>query len=118
LSRENTASRNDARLDSIRNTGRLTPTEESGPRRWQIVGDSSGGTDYTRQMPGSFSSPRRRDSELSIDNQRDSRRGDTSGSDRSRDSRRSSGSAPGGSSGAMAWIRDRLSGGGPRQRRD
>jgi E3 ubiquitin-protein ligase RNF115/126 len=119
LSRENTGSRNEARLDSIRNDGRLTPTEESSSRRWAIVGD---GNDYARApMPGSFSSPRRRDSEMSVENQRESRRGNTSGSDRSRDSRRNSGSASGGGNGgtgAMAWLRDRFSGGNDRQRRD
>ncbi|KAG0649131.1 putative RING finger [Hyphodiscus hymeniophilus] len=117
LSRENTGGRNEARLDSIRNAGRLTPTEESGPRRWQIVGD-----DFTRGMPGSYSSPRRRDSEMSVENQRDSRRVHTSGSDRSRDSRRSSGSASGsgnnGGTGPISWLRDRFSGGNDRHNRD
>lgn len=126
LSRENTGSRNEARLDSIRNAGRLTPTEESGPRRWQLVGDSPGGMDYTRAMPGSFSSPRRRDSEMSIENQRDSRRGNTSGSDQSRDSRRSSASTSGGagnnnnngSSGPISWLRNRFSGEGSNSNND
>ena len=119
VSRENTGGRNEARLDSIRNGGRLTPTEESGPRRWHIVGD-----DRTHGMPGSYSSPRRRDSEMSIENQRDSRRGHANGIDRPRDSRRSSGSTSGGATnstggnGPMAWLRDRFSGGNERQRRD
>jgi E3 ubiquitin-protein ligase RNF115/126 len=125
LSRENTGSRNEARLDSIRNAGRLTPTEESHPRSWRLgmVGDSQGDRDYTRNMPGSFSTPRRRDSEMSVDNQRDSRRGQASGSDRSRDSRRSSGSTSGGNNnggnggnGPLAWIRDRFSSGSDRRR--
>ena len=114
LSRESIGNRNEARLDSIRNAGRLTPTEESGPRRWQIVGD-----DYV--TPTRYPSPRRRDSEMS-ENQRDSRRVNTSGSDRSRDFRRSSGSAAGGGngnsgSGPISWLRDRF-GGSDRQRRD
>ena len=104
------ARRNQDRLDSIRNTGRLSLTTEAGPMRWQAVGDP--GMDYSHHMPGSFSSSRRRDSEMS-ENQRDTRRGNTSGSDRSRDSRRSSGSTSGGgngSSGPLDWLRNRFSG--------
>ena len=119
-SSDNAARRNEARLDSIRSTGRLSPTGEAGPTRYQVVGDSQGGMDFTRQMPGSFSAPRRRDSEMS-ENQRDTRRGNTSGSDRSRDSRRSSGSTSGGgsgSSGPMSWLRDRFGGSSNDRRRD
>ena len=60
--------------------------------------------DYTRDMPGSFY---RRQSDMS-ENQRDSRRGNTSDSDRSRESRssQSGNSTQGG--GPMSWIRDRF----------
>jgi E3 ubiquitin-protein ligase RNF115/126 len=114
-SRENTSSRNEARLDSIRSSGRLEPTEESpGSHSSRDISDSSGrDRDYDRSMPGSY---RRRDSELSVDNQRDSRRGNTSGSDRSRDSRRSSRSGNGDANngGPMSWLRDRFSSNGRR----
>jgi E3 ubiquitin-protein ligase RNF115/126 len=122
--RDVTVSRNEARLDSIRNSGRLTPTEESGPRRWQIVGESSRPrpdpmADYLSQMPGTFPSPRRQDSEMS-ETQRDSRRGNASGSDHSRESHRSSqsGSSGTGNGGIGSWIRDRFSGSGNDRRRD
>ncbi|KUJ16817.1 uncharacterized protein LY89DRAFT_669267 [Mollisia scopiformis] len=105
-----TTTRNETRLDSIRNA-RYSPTEEAtSPRRWQVVGDGSPhatnsppNEDFAAPMPGSFY---RRPSDMS-DNQRDSRRGNTSGSDRSsRDSRRSSHS--GGSGGPVSWLRDRF----------
>ena len=106
LSRESTASRNEARLDAIRNSGRLTPTEEtSGPTRWQVVGDGRGPPPAYRTR----GSRRPSDYDLS-ENQRDSRRGNTSGSDQSRESRRPPhASANGGSSGGgfASWIRDR-----------
>ena len=102
--------RNEARLNSIRNTAGLSPEEAEGPTRWQVVGEPRGNDadDYTRRMPGSY---RRRNSEMSVENPREGRRGNTSGSDLSRDSRRSSHSANGGGSGngAMAWLRDRFS---------
>jgi len=113
LRREDTADQrtNQARLDSIRDRGRITPPDETpGSRRWQAVGDGlgrQGDDDYASRMPGSFSNSYRRPSELS-ENQRDSRRGNTSGSDRSRESRRSSHSGGGGGSGPMSWLRDRL----------
>lgn len=121
LSRENTTSRNEARLDSIRASGRLTPTEASGPRRWQVVGDGLGrDTDYSHQMPGSFQSYSRRGSETS--EMRDGRRDNTNGSDDSRDSRRSSQSGGGGNGnnggGPMSWLRDRFSGSNNERRRD
>ncbi|TAQ91077.1 hypothetical protein B7494_g650 [Chlorociboria aeruginascens] len=96
--------RNEARLDSIRDRSRLTPTEESS----------------SLNMPGAFTpSYRRRDSEMS-ENQRDTRRGHTSGSDRSRRSSRSDGGSTSrhrsgnGSGGPMSWIRDRFSSNGRR----
>lgn len=107
------SSRNQARLDAIRDRGRVTPPEEApgGPRRWQVGPDGLGSQesdDYASRMPGSFSNSYRRPSEVS-ENQRDSRRGNTSGSDRSRESRRSSHSGGGGGSGGpMSWLRDRL----------
>lgn len=118
-SRMGTGSRNEARLDSIRNAGRVTPTEESGPSRWQTAGENPGGIGYTHPMTGNFSSPHRRGSEMS-DSQRDTRRGNTSGSDRSRDSRQSSTSHHSNngsnnhnhhSSGPISWLRDRFTGG-------
>ncbi|KAK0102154.1 hypothetical protein ONS96_006117 [Cadophora gregata f. sp. sojae] len=104
------AARNEARLESIRNSAGILPSQESqGPRRWHVVGDpntsQSANDDFTPPMPGSFY---RRQSDMS-DSQRDNRRGNTSDSDRSRESRRSShsgNSTPGG--GAMSWIRDRF----------
>jgi E3 ubiquitin-protein ligase RNF115/126 len=105
---------NGARLESIQRAGRLSPTNESpGPTRYQVVGD---GTGDTRQMPGSFTSPpRRQDSEMSDSSVRD-RRGHTSGSDRSRESRRSSGSnSGGGGGGALGWLRNRFGGNNDRR---
>jgi len=115
LSRDNTASRNEARLQSIRNSAMLSPQDADEPRRYDVRESlrdirGSDGEEYSRRMPGSF---RRRDSEMSIDGQRDSRRGNTSGSDRSRESRRSSHSGNNGgssSSGPMSWLRDRWGG--------
>jgi E3 ubiquitin-protein ligase RNF115/126 len=103
--------RNEGRLNSIRSAAGLPPEEPHQPRRWQVVGEPNRNDDdeYTRRMPGSY---RRRDSEMSADNERESRRGNTSGSDLSRESRRSSHSGNGGGSsgnGAMAWLRDRFS---------
>jgi len=102
--------RNEARLNSIRSTAGLSSEETESPSRWQSGGEArvDDADDYTRRMPGSY---RRRDSERSIENQRESRRGNTSGSDLSRESRRSSHSGNGGSSGngAMSWLRDRFS---------
>ncbi|KAH7384843.1 hypothetical protein BKA64DRAFT_151328 [Cadophora sp. MPI-SDFR-AT-0126] len=104
------AARNEARLESIRNSAGMPPPQESqGPRRWHVVGDpnasQSGNDDFIPPMPGSFY---RRQSDTS-ENQRDSRRGNTSDSDPSRESRRSShsgNSTTGG--GALSWIRDRF----------
>ncbi|KAF4635871.1 hypothetical protein G7Y89_g2208 [Cudoniella acicularis] len=113
LSRSNTNGRNEARLDAIRNTGRLTPTEEfEAPRRRpfrSIPNASRGDDDPTRSIPGSY--PRRlRDEDR--EPQRASRRTNTSGSDHSRLSRRSSqqssSSRAEGGGGPMQWLRDRL----------
>jgi division protein 1 len=120
LGRESTSSRNEARLDSIRATGRLTPTEENPePFRWQPaqMGSEEPDADLEPNLPGSYRSYRRRDSDMSIDNQRDSRRGYTSGSDRSRESLRSSGST-GNSGGPIAWLRDRFSSNSNNRRHD
>jgi E3 ubiquitin-protein ligase RNF115/126 len=113
MGRDSTSnSRNEARLESIRNNGRLTPTEETRPR-WRSETQLPGNGDYAGPMPGSFPSVRR-PSEMS-ENQRDSRRGNTSGSDQSRGSRRSSQSGGGGGNGGnggnggggpMGWLRD------------
>ncbi|KAE8444518.1 hypothetical protein EG329_000502 [Mollisiaceae sp. DMI_Dod_QoI] len=113
LGRENSSTgRNEARLDSIRSASRYSPTEEApSPRRWQVVGDGSPrhattppDNDFATPMPGSFY---RRPSDIN-DSQRDSRRGNTSGSDRSsRDSRRSSHSG-GSGNGPVSWLRDRF----------
>ena len=105
------SSRNEARLDSIRDIGgrRLSITDEGAAsatrRNLSDTNVASEQRDYeTSEMPGSFF--RRRDSEIS-DNTRDSRRGQNSDSDRA--SRRSSRSENGGGSGngPMAWLRDR-----------
>jgi E3 ubiquitin-protein ligase RNF115/126 len=100
--------RNEARLNSIRNTAGLTSSPAERPRRYRVVGDPRGRDeeDYPR-MPGSFS---RRHSERSGDHHHESRRGHTSGSDASRDSRRSShsGNAGGSGNGPLSWIRDRF----------
>jgi E3 ubiquitin-protein ligase RNF115/126 len=113
-----TQNRNEARLDAIRNSGHLTPTEgNQGPIRWQVVGSGDGRSPSARdgdsfgRMPGSFHRRASGVSDMS-DNQRDGRRGYTSGSDRSRegrDSRRNSRSETGGNAGGpMSWLRDRL----------
>jgi len=113
LGRENSnTDRNQTRLDAIRSASRYSPTEEApSPRRWQVVGDgspraatASPDDDFAAPMPGSFY---RQPSDMS-ENQRDTRRGNTSGSDRSsRDSRRSSHSG-GSGSGPVSWLRDRF----------
>jgi len=114
LGRENsTSSRNEARLDAIRGASRYSPAEDPpSPRRWQIVGDGAPradaatppAVDFGAPMPGSFN---RRHSEMS-ENQRESRRGNTSGSDQSsRESRRSSQSG-GSGNGPVSWFRDRF----------
>jgi len=95
-----------SRLASIRNVGQRSPEEE---RQEFWGGQSSGrrGSEIqTPPMPGSFS-------------RRNSERRNTSGSDNSRSSRRSSrrnsssgnaGNGTGATTGAMAWLRDRLGG--------
>ncbi|KAH7313088.1 hypothetical protein BKA65DRAFT_412168, partial [Rhexocercosporidium sp. MPI-PUGE-AT-0058] len=95
------AARNEARLESIRNNAGMPSTEE---RYGDPTVPQSGSEDYTHNMPGSFY---RRQSDMS-ENQRDSRRGNTSGSDRSRESRssQSGNSTTGG--GPISWIRDRF----------
>ncbi|CZR62271.1 related to COP1-interacting protein CIP8 [Phialocephala subalpina] len=113
LGRENSnTDRNQTRLDAIRSASRYSPTEEApSPRRWQVIGDgspraatASPDDDFAAPMPGSFY---RQTSDMS-ENQRDTRRGNTSGSDRSsRDSRRSSHSG-GSGSGPVSWLRDRF----------
>ena len=128
--RENIRSRGDARLDSIRATGRITPPppEDSGSSRRSSrrhhdsshrprSGDPE--EDYP-PMPGSY---RQREPEVSASHRDRERRGNTSGSDRSRESRRSSrsagesgsntgtGSSGGGAGGGgpISWLRDRFS---------
>jgi division protein 1 len=102
-------SRNEARLESIRDVARMSPMEERAPRRWGSSDETNDG--FSGTMPGAFHSSGfglgRRPSEMS-ENQRDGRRSNTSGSDRS--SRRSSHSQSGGGSGAggaINWLRDR-----------
>jgi E3 ubiquitin-protein ligase RNF115/126 len=99
---------NEARLNAIRDRGRLSPTPESNARRHQTVGDSTRSRNRTPSPPtmlgGHGSSFRRRDSEIS-ENQRESRR-NTSGSDRSHRSSNSGNTGEsGGSGGAMSWFR-------------
>lgn len=92
---------NEARLNAIRDRGRLSPTPESGTLRYQIVGDSIRSFNRSPsppEMPGSFSS-RSRDSEIS-ENQRESRY-NTSGSDRSHRSSNSGNTGESSSSGGL-----------------
>lgn len=106
------SSRNQARLDAIQDRGIVMPPEE--PPAWSTSRDRhrrEEADDYASSMPGSFSNSYRRPSEIG-ENQRDSRRGNTSGSDRSRESRHSSYSGGGGGGsggGPMSWLRDRFS---------
>ncbi|TVY16046.1 putative RING finger protein, partial [Lachnellula arida] len=134
MSRDNTSgSRNEARLDAIRQSGRLSPTEETqgsttptgSTRRWQIGGDrrssllfrpreGSNDSDPSRDMPGSFSGFRRHRERQ--DARRESTgmgsgRGNTSGSDNSRSSRRSSRSGDSIGNRPISWLRDRFGGG-------
>lgn len=111
-SRQDTASRNEARLDSIRDRGRLTPPHEAHPTRWQGVGERPRRASSLSppEMPSGFiNSYRRRDSELS-ENQRDSRRGHTSSSDNSRSSPSGNGGGSSSGNGPISWLRDRFSG--------
>ncbi len=96
-------SRNEARLEAIRDVRRLSPTEEGTLRRYQAVGGDL--PNDAPAMPGAFMSGYIRPSEIN-DAQRDTGRGNTSGSDRSRESRRSSRSNNSG--GAMGWLRERF----------
>lgn len=101
-------SANEARLNAIRDRGRLSPTTESGTRRYQIVGDSARSRNRTPSPPsmqgGHGSRFRRRNSDIS-ENQRESRR-NTSGSDRSHRSSNSGNiGESGGSGGPISWIR-------------
>jgi E3 ubiquitin-protein ligase RNF115/126 len=115
LSRESTSSRNEARLEAIRNSGRLSPTDESSsPTRWQAARDDMGPLGVHRDRGGHrFRRPSDRYPDRDYDmseNQRDSRRGNTNGSDQSRESRRNSHTGgTGGSSGNgfTSWFRDR-----------
>lgn len=106
----------EARLNAIRERGRLSPPLESSRRRYQIIGDgdrSRGRTPSPPAMPGGYSSSfRRRDSDLS-ESQRQSRR-TPSGSDRSHRSSNSAQTTESTGSGPMSWIR-RLGGGGGRR---
>jgi E3 ubiquitin-protein ligase RNF115/126 len=135
MSRDNTTgSRNEARLDAIRQSGRLSRTEEtqgsttsptSSTRRYQVVGDGTssllsrprGESDPSRDMPGSFSSfTRYRDERQdgrrgSVGRAQGSGRGITSGSDHSRGSRRSSRSGDSTGNGPINWLRDRFGSG-------
>jgi E3 ubiquitin-protein ligase RNF115/126 len=101
-------SANEARLNAIRDRGRLSPPAESSTRRLHMVGDPTRSRNRTPSpplMPGGYGSHfRRRDSEIS-ENQRESRR-NTSGSDRSHRSSNSGNTGEsGGSNGPMAWFR-------------
>ena len=106
----------EARLNAIRERGRLSPPLESGRRRYQIIGDGDrlrGRTPSPPAMPGEYSSSfRRRDSDLS-ESQRQSRR-TPSGSDRSHRSSNSAQTTESTGSSRMSWIR-RLGGGGGRR---
>lgn len=106
------SSRNEARLDSIRDIAgrRLSITDEgAAPATRRNLSDTNVASERreyeTNEMPGSFL--RRRDSEIS-ENTRDSRRAQNSDSDHA--SRRSSRSenGGGGGNGPIAWLRDRL----------
>jgi E3 ubiquitin-protein ligase RNF115/126 len=107
------SSANEARLNAIRDRGRLPPTAESSTRRYQLVGDPTRPRNRTPSPPsmsgGYGSYYRRRDSEIS-ENQRESRR-NTSGSDRSQRSSNSGNTGEsggsGGSGGPMSWLRFR-----------
>ncbi|KAH6667250.1 hypothetical protein B0J14DRAFT_489908 [Halenospora varia] len=113
LSRENSPSRNEVRVDSVRNIERHTIREPEGRPRWQVVGNShrphSGRHDLG---PGGYTSSFRRTGDMAAsENQRDSREGNTISSDHSRTSYRSSHSGPaigGRRNGPMTWLRDRL----------
>ncbi|RDW79586.1 hypothetical protein BP6252_04224 [Coleophoma cylindrospora] len=107
-SSRNESSRNEARLEAIRDIGRLSPTQEGTPTtRWQASDDPTRERHSTspQAMPGAFdyAPPVRRASQMS-DTQRDPRRANTSGSDHSR----SSTSGNSGNGGPMSWIRDRF----------
>jgi E3 ubiquitin-protein ligase RNF115/126 len=125
LSRSNTAgSRNEARLASIRRSGRLTPTQEDTPaahphaRRWQAIGDPnsySTGREHrpydSRTRSSAASSPPL--PRYSRHNSESSGRRHTSEQRSDRASRRrsvpfpSSSESSGGSSGPFAWLRSR-----------
>ncbi|TVY81569.1 putative RING finger protein [Lachnellula suecica] len=132
MSRDNTSSRNEARLDAIRNNGRLSTTEEnqgsttSSTRRYQVVGvgedrrdrpsilrprETAEEADPSRDMPGSFSSFTRTRDERQSSRRESSGRNNTSGSDHSRSSRRSSRSGESTGNGALSWLRDRFGSG-------
>ncbi|KAL2060934.1 hypothetical protein VTL71DRAFT_8986 [Oculimacula yallundae] len=124
MGRFGSSSRNEARLESIRNNSQLPyggHFEEEGyghrrsPTEPFSTGTPGGNEDFNPPMPGAF---QRRQSGMS-ENQRDSRRTNTSTSDQSRESRR--GSQQSGSSntggGAMGWIRDRFGSGSGANRR-
>lgn len=125
-------SRNEERLEQIRNLSRFSPPPTGPDRDATNPPSSSTGwgssrwstpppvphesrphmnieEDYAGPMPGSF---HRRPSDMS-ENQRDPRRGNTSESDRSRrSSQQSDRSAGGGGGGGVGgWLRDRFGGG-------
>jgi E3 ubiquitin-protein ligase RNF115/126 len=113
LNRDNILNRNEARLDSIRASGRISPP----PRRHRESNRRPRSGDPEEDLPPMPGSYRRRESDVSLSaNHRDGeRRGNTSGSDQSRDSRRSSRSTAdssgngGAGGGPLSWLRDRFS---------
>jgi len=101
-------SMNEARLNAVRDRGRLSPTPESSTGRYQMAGDRTRSRNRTPSPPtmsgGHGSSFRMRDSEIS-ENQRESRR-NTSGSDRSYRSSNSGNTGESGGSGSRpSWFR-------------
>lgn len=117
LSRRNTSSRNEARLDAIRHSGRLSPTnEDRGPtnqgssstRRWRVVGTDD--SDPSREMPGSFSRYR---GERDEGRRESASRGHASGRDSTSASvhPRRSRSPESSGGGPMSWLRDRFGSG-------
>ncbi|KAI9054966.1 hypothetical protein LZ554_002109 [Drepanopeziza brunnea f. sp. 'monogermtubi'] len=125
LDRFNSSSTREARLDSIRNSGRLSPTNTGEPQNERGDGPDMGvprrdadagrsrftwGHDFNQPAP-----PRRRGTDRSdmSETQRDSRRGHTSTAE-SRRSSNSANSTGGGNGGPMGWLRDRFGGGGRR----
>ncbi|KAJ5052370.1 uncharacterized protein L3040_002121 [Drepanopeziza brunnea f. sp. 'multigermtubi'] len=127
LDRFNSSSTREARLDSIRNSGRLSPTNTGEPQNERGNGPDMGvprwdadtgaprftwGHEFNQPPPPP---PRRRGTDRSdmSETQRDSRRGYTNTAE-SRRSSNSANSTGGGNGGPMGWLRDRFGGGGRR----